>query len=197
MIEGAVVGDGERVGDDGQLRVGSANLSNRSLRLDTECDVVVDADANPGMGLDRVIDNVRNDLLAEHLGVPSTRIAELTDQTGSLVQTIERLRRDGHSLIPYEIPDLPQIEEWLADKEILDPEGADDMFESIGKRSLLRSIAQRVGKAGPNGGYNIKPRKWRCAQLQKHRTAIGLTRRRIRISGARSPVARFLKYTCW
>src|SRR3546814_8014650 len=32
--------------DDNVLRVGSSNFNNRSLRLDTECDVVIDATRN-------------------------------------------------------------------------------------------------------------------------------------------------------
>jgi phosphatidylserine/phosphatidylglycerophosphate/cardiolipin synthase-like enzyme len=138
--------------DDRQLRVGSANLNNRSLRLDTECDVVLDADENPGQDLEAVIGNICNNLLAEHLSVHVSRVADLIGQTGSLIQTIERLRRDGHSLTPYQIPDISRTKEWLADNEILDPEGPDDMFEPIGKRSLLHRFTKRARGAGPDIG---------------------------------------------
>ncbi|MFD1950287.1 phospholipase D-like domain-containing protein [Sphingomonas arantia] len=134
--------------DDRQLRVGSANLNNRSLRLDTECDVIVDDAENPHQKLQAVIRNIRNDLLAEHLGVSIDRVAELIGQTGSLIQAIERLRRDGHSLVPYRTPDLSQVKAWLADNEILDPEGPDDMFEPIGKRSLLEGLGKHIERTG-------------------------------------------------
>ena len=39
--------------DDRCARVGSANLSNRSMGLDTECDLVLDADLDPRLGAGR------------------------------------------------------------------------------------------------------------------------------------------------
>ena len=36
--------------DDRSARVGSANLSNRSMGLDTECDLVLDAELDPRLG---------------------------------------------------------------------------------------------------------------------------------------------------
>ena len=48
-------------------RVGSANLSNRSMGLDTECDLALDAALDPRLG--PVVEQFRDRLLAEHLGV--------------------------------------------------------------------------------------------------------------------------------
>jgi len=36
------------------------------------------------------------------------------------------------------VSDLSDAEEWLADNEVLDPEGPDEMFESLTKRGLFR-----------------------------------------------------------
>lgn len=129
--------------DDVQLRVGSANINNRSLRLDTECDVVVDAARHPDRGLEATIAGIRHDLLAEHLDVAVERVAQLVEQTGSLIETIERLRGPGRSLRPYEVPDLAGIETWLADHEVLDPEGPGEMFEATTKRGLFRGRLRR------------------------------------------------------
>jgi phosphatidylserine/phosphatidylglycerophosphate/cardiolipin synthase-like enzyme len=127
--------------DDRQVRIGSANLNNRSLRLDTECDVILETDANPDIG--PAITAIRDDLIAEHLGVPAERVTALIAETGSLIDTIERLRGAGRSLIPYEIPDLGEVEKWLADNEVLDPEGPDEMFEPLTTRGLFRGRLRR------------------------------------------------------
>ncbi len=126
--------------DDAQLRIGSANLNNRSMRLDSECDVIVDAGLNGGGALKTAIVALRNNLLAEHLGVSPEAIASSLDETGSLIATIEQLRGGGRTLVPYEVPDLSSVEAWLADHEVLDPEGPDEMFEALSARGLFRRL---------------------------------------------------------
>ncbi|PVE54518.1 phospholipase [Arthrobacter sp. TPD3018] len=129
--------------DDTQLRIGSANINNRSLRLDTECDVVVDAARHPGRGLEATIADARADLMAEHLGVSPAKVAATIAETGSLIATIEQLRGSGRSLRPYEVPDLDGVQEWLADNEVLDPEGPGEMFEATTHRGLFRGRLKR------------------------------------------------------
>ncbi|WP_232834048.1 MULTISPECIES: phospholipase D-like domain-containing protein [unclassified Sphingomonas] len=129
--------------DDTQLRIGSANINNRSLRLDTECDVVLDAAQSPGKGLEAAIAGARDDLIAEHLDVAPERVSAVFAETGSLIETIERLRGPGRTLKPYRIPDLPAVEKWLADNEVLDPEGPAEMFEPLVKRGLFRGRLTR------------------------------------------------------
>jgi len=129
--------------DDTQVRIGSANINNRSLRLDTECDVIVDATRHPGAGVEATIAAVRDDLIAEHLGVPAERVTQVFAETGSLIATIERLRSHGRSLRPYTVPDLDAVETWLADNEVLDPEGPAEMFEPTTHRGLFRGRLRR------------------------------------------------------
>lgn len=121
--------------DDQVLRVGSSNFNNRSLRLDTECDVTIDATrgADPAC-----ITTIRDGLIAEHLDVSVDMVRARIEETGSLIATIEALRGPGRSLILYEVPDLGDVEKWLADNEVLDPEGPDEMFEGFAKRGLFR-----------------------------------------------------------
>ena len=126
--------------DDVQLRIGSANLNNRSMRLDTECDVSVDAARHPDRQLDDTIAKIRNGLLAEPLDLPVARVAAVMVLTGSIIRTIERLRRDGRSLRPYLIPDLPAVDAWLAENEVLDPESPEEMFEPLSGGGLLRRL---------------------------------------------------------
>jgi phospholipase D1/2 len=109
--------------DDRLLRVGSSNLNNRSLGLDTECDLSIEA--RPGdTDLRRRIVSLRDDLVAEHLGVePRAVTAAITAAGGSLIGAIETLRGPGRSLVPFSPPDLNAVEDKvLRESDLLDPE---------------------------------------------------------------------------
>jgi phosphatidylserine/phosphatidylglycerophosphate/cardiolipin synthase-like enzyme len=123
--------------DDEVLRVGSSNFNNRSLRLDSECDVVIDAGQADNAGEHQTIAGIRNSLLAEHLDTDCHKIQALLAETGSIIQTIEQTRGADRSLVPYEVPDLDAVRDWLADNKILDPEGPGEMFEAMSKRTPL------------------------------------------------------------
>jgi len=136
--------------DDAILRVGSSNMNNRSMRLDTECDVTIDgAIGQNGDSADKIA-AIHCDLVAEHLGVPPGTVAATLAKTGSLIATIEGLRFTGRkngrdrkrTLVPYEIPDLSQVEAWLADNEVLDPEQPEDVFELFNKAGLFSNLRQ-------------------------------------------------------
>jgi phosphatidylserine/phosphatidylglycerophosphate/cardiolipin synthase-like enzyme len=74
--------------DDVFLRVGSSNLNNRSIGLDTECDIAIEArDATTRSG----ISALRDSLLAEHLDTSAEAVAEALAEEGSLVRAVERL----------------------------------------------------------------------------------------------------------
>jgi phosphatidylserine/phosphatidylglycerophosphate/cardiolipin synthase-like enzyme len=131
--------------DDRILRVGSSNLNNRSLGLDTECDVTIDARSDANEGARPAIRAARDGLIAEHLGVTVEAVARRFDESGSLIAAIEALRGGGRSLIPYRVPDLGEVEAWLADNEVLDPESPEEMFESIAKQGLFRRLRHPFG----------------------------------------------------
>lgn len=122
--------------DDRVLRVGSSNINNRSLGLDTECDVAMVA-SDPEMATR--IAAIRNGLIAEHLGLDDTTVSESIERTGSLIETIDTLRTSGRRLVDYVVPDLADIEEWLADNQILDP-GKETVFEAMSRGGLLRFL---------------------------------------------------------
>jgi phosphatidylserine/phosphatidylglycerophosphate/cardiolipin synthase-like enzyme len=128
--------------DDQILHIGSSNLNNRSMRLDTECDVTIDARLPGNEAAASVILRIRAELIAEHLGMPANEVQKRIDATGSLIETIEAMRGDGRSLRPYEVPDLLDVEKWLADNEVLDPDGPNEIFESFEKRGLFRRHAR-------------------------------------------------------
>ena len=109
--------------DDVLLRVGSSNFNNRSMGFDTECDLVVEvaAAAQEAISTEQTIAAVRNDLLAEHLGVGAGDVAAATER-GSLISAIESLRGGGRSLVPYEPEEPAAVSEALAENDLFDPE---------------------------------------------------------------------------
>ena len=122
--------------DDRVLRVGSSNLNNRSLGLDTECDVALSAtDAETKTR----IAAIRNSLIAEHLGLDTITVADSIASTGSLIHTIETLRTSGRRLVDYVVPDLATVEAWLAENQVLDP-GKETVFEAMSRGGLLRFL---------------------------------------------------------
>lgn len=76
--------------DDRLLRVGSANLNNRSIGLDTECDLAIESD-RPGVS--ETILGIRNRLLAEHLGREPAEVEAAISDSGSLIAAIDNLGR--------------------------------------------------------------------------------------------------------
>jgi phosphatidylserine/phosphatidylglycerophosphate/cardiolipin synthase-like enzyme len=124
--------------DDEVLRVGSANMNNRSMGLDSECDVFLDA-ARPGNAhASDGIARLRHSLLAEHCGIDPEEVRDLLERYGSMAATIDSLPRQGKHLAPFVLRELSDAEKALADSALLDPERPMELFEPIGKRGLFR-----------------------------------------------------------
>ena len=84
--------------DDVLLRLGSSNLNNRSGGLDTECDLAIEA-GNEGER--RGIRQLRERLLAEHLGVDPASVAQAHAAEGSLTRAIDALNHNSRGLRPF------------------------------------------------------------------------------------------------
>ena len=125
--------------DDEIVRVGSANLNNRSMGLDSECDVFIDA-TRPGNGHARgAMTALRHSLLAEHCGLDEDDMAARLAEAGSMRALIEESRTPGgRNLKRYVSPDLNGVEETLAESALLDPEDPEDMFEPFANGGLFR-----------------------------------------------------------
>jgi phospholipase D1/2 len=105
--------------DDRWLRIGSANLNNRSMGTDTECDLVIEASSDQQRA---AISELRNRLLGEHCGASAQDVAELLDDTGSILQVADILSRNGHALRPIDDGELDTIEPAYIEA-IADPSG--------------------------------------------------------------------------
>ncbi|MBM9603700.1 VTT domain-containing protein [Desulfopila inferna] len=106
--------------DDNFVRVGSSNLSNRSLGFDSECDLAITAE--PGSPEAQAIASFRNRLLAEHLGVADDDIVQAMDENESLIKAVEALRGGERSLEPMDGSISPELDNLVPQSELLDPE---------------------------------------------------------------------------
>jgi phosphatidylserine/phosphatidylglycerophosphate/cardiolipin synthase-like enzyme len=135
--------------DDVFMRVGSANMNNRSMGLDSECDLTVDGSRDEETR--RTIARLRTDMLAEHLGKDPAEVDECFERTDSLIGCIEALRGEGRTLVPFRPEEPTKLEKKLAKSEVLDPEGADQLFEPRARPGLLKGLHWRRGRRGRRG----------------------------------------------
>ena len=105
--------------DDFFVRVGSSNLSNRSLGLDSECDLAIVGEEESDTV--RNISSFRNRLLAEHLGVSEEEVATAVTNLGSLQKAVESLRDGDRTLMPL-AEEVMEVDNWVPESELLDPE---------------------------------------------------------------------------
>ncbi|MCO6412473.1 MAG: VTT domain-containing protein, partial [Thiogranum sp.] len=106
--------------DDLLLRIGSSNTSSRSMGLDTECDLALAA-ASDEDATEQAIRDLRQDLLAEHLGVTPQRVAGAEANADGLIDAIESLRGDERSLRTLELAREAAVDELVPDSDIVDP----------------------------------------------------------------------------
>ncbi len=118
--------------DDELVRVGSANLNNRSMGFDTECDLVLEATGDARIR--GAINAFRNRLLGEHLGVEPDEIEARLSREGSLIRAIESLCGKGRTLTPLTLRVTPEMDALVPDSQIVDPDqpfDADQLIEEF------------------------------------------------------------------
>ena len=107
--------------DDRLVRLGSSNLSNRSMGLDSECDAAVEAHTPR---VRTAIRNLRARLLSEHLGAdPEALQREKADD--SLLATLRRFEGGPRYLTELDENRLqvdPEIEALVSQSNLVDPE---------------------------------------------------------------------------
>lgn len=161
--------------DNLHLNVGSANLSNRSMGLDSELNLSL-------LGSDEVgrqaIDQIRHRLLAEHLGTSEARVAATESSHGSLIATIEALNRpEGMSpeprrwLEPLVITLDEELERQIPDAAVIDPERPlppDELIDLFIERDHRKSVSKRAfGLAILIGSALALALAWRVTPLSE------------------------------
>ena len=122
--------------DDRVLRVGSANLNNRSMGTDTECDLVIEAKSDAERSQ---IQHVRARLLADHCGVSVEEALRAVEQ--GLIAAADTLSGRGHRLVPIEDGELDEGEFAEHLQAVADPARpleSDKLIESFFRDRLPR-----------------------------------------------------------
>ncbi len=131
--------------DDHILSVGSANLSARSMSLDTECNLAIEAGADPRVRA--AIAAFRARLLGEHLDREPSLVAAAIEREGSLIGAIEALRDGGRSLRSLGVAAEDEWSAVLADQPMIDPEepvDVDSLLSDVVARSERKPAAGRI-----------------------------------------------------
>ena len=122
--------------DDRFLRIGSANMNNRSMGADSECDLAIEARNAKER---RAIVDIRNRLIGEHCGVTADELARaLKRERNSLLAVADSLSANGHSLKPIDDgePDEQVVAAYI--EQLADPIEP-FRFSDLGRKLLGRT----------------------------------------------------------
>jgi phospholipase D1/2 len=132
--------------DDELFCVGSANMSNRSMAFDTECNLTIEAQA--GASGDRVrmaIARMRSRLLGEHLAATPEAVME-ANRIHGLHRTVEVLRQERR-LDVMDPTITPEMEVLTVDNAVFDPERPirpDELVAQFVPRDARKPVPQRL-----------------------------------------------------
>ncbi len=132
--------------DDRLVRIGSANLNNRSGGFDTECDVAVEAQS---ADQSQVIGRLRASLIAHFAGAAPGDVETLIRERG-LGAGVEHLsRQSAGRMAPIEGAKPGPLASLIAAYHLGDPTDASDSWRPFRRRRRLRS---EVGKIALEAG---------------------------------------------
>ncbi|MWL89894.1 VTT domain-containing protein [Cupriavidus sp. SW-Y-13] len=132
--------------DDHLLTIGSANLSNRSFGLDTECNVTIEANGDARIAA--AIRSMRDRLLCEHLAVTTEELTQALEGKPRLNQALAMLHRpEGRTLQPF-TPTVPEdVDAAVPDAALLDPIepiDTDQIMAEFVSNEVRPQVANRV-----------------------------------------------------
>jgi phosphatidylserine/phosphatidylglycerophosphate/cardiolipin synthase-like enzyme len=129
--------------DDCVVRIGSANLNNRSFGFDTEIELAFECD---GEASRLAATALRDRLVGHFMGATGDAVAKARAEHGGLVAAIDALNRDGR-LAEIDPSRRTRFAEFIAAYHLGDPCGPADAFRLGRRRRTLlaatRAIAQR------------------------------------------------------
>lgn len=127
--------------DDRFVRIGSANLSRRSMGVDSECDVAIEAAADPEHRA--AVQRIRHRLIGEHLGVSADTVANGFRRHGSLRAVVDEHEDVDRTLCRVNLgePVEPPPE---ALKAAADPDAPLEVMAETWYRRMLRRV-RRLG----------------------------------------------------
>lgn len=137
--------------DDDLFCVGSANMSNRSLVLDTECNLVIDAreggDEADCARIRELIAGMRNRLLAEHLDTTPQAVAGALTRLGSLHAAIAELKTERRWMIEFDPIAIPSADALIPANAVFDPErpiNPDELIAQLVPKDARKPVPRRL-----------------------------------------------------
>jgi phosphatidylserine/phosphatidylglycerophosphate/cardiolipin synthase-like enzyme len=130
--------------DDRMLRLGSANLNNRSIGLDTECDIAFEGVDETSRAAVRAF---LGRLIGHFLDHETEHVLETYAREGSLAATINALDRKGgqpRRLSPVPIRKLTGVQQFIADWSLGDAISPTDAWRPWGRRKRLKRELHRL-----------------------------------------------------
>src|SRR5690606_27624886 len=134
--------------DDELLTIGSANLSSRSMATDTECNLVIEARGNDAEAsrIKAAIANMRNRLLAEHLGTTTDAVQQAISRHG-LHGAVRALHKPERNLREMEPVVMPDIDGLIPEQAPFDPEKPiepDELVSQLVPRDAHKPLPRRL-----------------------------------------------------
>ena len=130
--------------DDRIVRIGSANLNNRSGGFDTECELAVEAEGETAR---RSVEAFRDRSVGHFLGYTGDAVAKARAELGGLIPAIEHLNREGR-LNPILPMKLTPFGEFIAACHVGDPVNPADSWRLGRRRERLYEEARALGEGG-------------------------------------------------
>jgi phospholipase D1/2 len=133
--------------DDRLLRIGSANMSHRSMGVDSECDLIADAGADPVRRAG--VRHTRDRLLGEQLGLPPDIVTAEMTRLGSMRALIDARASADRTLLPIDMTPPPEappeaVKAAADPDEPLDVSGVTEVLPPLDARAAGNTIRRRV-----------------------------------------------------
>jgi phosphatidylserine/phosphatidylglycerophosphate/cardiolipin synthase-like enzyme len=130
--------------DDVLMRIGSANLNNRSMGFDTECDMSFEASGRNAANCAEIT-RLRNTLLAHWLGCVDGDLEAAIAREGGVGTALESLRTAGYArLRPIEAHPLHGLHAFIAANHLGDPVGPEDSWRPWKRRKAVVAQGARA-----------------------------------------------------
>jgi phosphatidylserine/phosphatidylglycerophosphate/cardiolipin synthase-like enzyme len=129
--------------DDRLVRIGSANLNNRSGGLDTEIELAIEAQAGEHSA---AIIGLRNRLVGHYFGRSAADVATAIERRGGLIGAIDQLNTRGRltQIAPLK---LGRVAKFIAAYHLGDPTGVEDAWKPIKRRETLNARVRAIAQA--------------------------------------------------
>jgi phosphatidylserine/phosphatidylglycerophosphate/cardiolipin synthase-like enzyme len=150
--------------DDWFVRIGSANFSHRSMGVDSECDLAIDAASDPEhrAGVLRI----RNRLIAEHLGASEDTVTQEIRDLGSLRELVDAHADGDRTLCRVDLS-KPADPPPDALRAAADPDEPLDVVAETGVRKVWRRL-----RLLPRYAWSLVPARLRSSAAKRRRADV-------------------------